>query len=167
MSEWDQWNALYELFNCYVFMQIWETEYFGETDPKDQEGFRYLVETKQLYGYVEDAKRAVLRAGVDVPDRWLWPIGSSVHKGPLPSNLRDELQNIATEILMRLPRVHPDSQPIEMCGPFRASELPKKLSVSKATVYRMKDKNPSDFKEVANGWLVNKKLVSEKSHFVP
>lgn len=109
----EQWNALYQLFLCYLHMQAWGTPHYKDADPDDQEVFRGLVESKQLYGYVEDTKHTVLRSGLEVPDRWLAPIDAArICEGKaLSDDARSELGWITTQILAHLPRLHPDAQP--------------------------------------------------------
>ena len=107
-----QHAALSELWAVYLLMAAWGTPDYENENATDQATFRELVETDRLYEYVEEAKRRVLQSGLDVPDRWLWPIGSAIRSGQAVRDWeRHEILQIATEILCHLPRLRPDAQP--------------------------------------------------------
>ena len=96
-----QYDTLYQLFRLYLYMAAWETPDFQRIDPAAQEAFREIVASNELFDYVEDTKRAVLRSGLSVPDRWLWPLcAAAVSEGRgLSDDIRTEMQWITSEML--------------------------------------------------------------------
>lgn len=65
-----QYSALYRLWQVYLHMRAWGQPEYVELEPVAREQFTELVKTDAVFTYIEDCKRDVLRAGVNVPDRW-------------------------------------------------------------------------------------------------
>jgi hypothetical protein len=105
--------ALYRLWQAYLHMRAWGCPEYDDLAPEAREQFTELVRTGSLFTFVEDCKRDVLRAGLDVPDHWLkiLSMGRVKHDAPLPTADFDQLGAILDEMYPMLVRLDPDSHP--------------------------------------------------------
>lgn len=110
----EQYEALRALATAYLHSLAWGTEHYQELFEDERETFAELVRTGELFAAVEDAKRWVLRTGLDVPDLWLHPLGTIADDTPLPEHRRDELGAIIDQMNIRLTRLDANAQPAAM-----------------------------------------------------
>ena len=103
---------------------------------ESREAFTELIRTKALFAYVEDCKRAVLRAGISAPDAWLSVLcaASIAFDSPLPIAERNRLGAILGEMYPALVRL--DAGDGELQSNANAVADPVAVAVS------MKVKNP-------------------------
>jgi len=126
----DQFDALYDLWQVYLHMRAWGRPEYPDLSPEAREQFTELVETRSLFTYVEDCKRNLLHAGVEVPDTWLKVLfAAHLSPGePLPQAEAERLGVILSEMYMMLVRLDPDARPLRpdtyRCEPFPVSETP-------------------------------------------
>lgn len=108
-----RYGALYRLWQVYLHMRAWGRPEYAELAADAREQFTDLVRTGSLFTFAEDCKRDVLRAGLDVPDRWLKVLcmGRLRHDGPLPTADLDQLGAILDEMYPMLVRLDPDAHP--------------------------------------------------------
>lgn len=108
-----QYNALYCLWESYLHMRAWGTPDYELIDSDARQQFAELIRTGELFTYVEDCKRYVLRSGIDAPDSWLSVLSAGrVAEGEsLPQAERDRLGAILQEIYLALVRLDPDAHP--------------------------------------------------------
>lgn len=108
-----QYSALYRLWQVYLHMRAWGHPEYVELEPVAREQFTELVKTGALFTYVEDCKRDVLRAGVNVPDRWFDVLCMSRLRPDqaLPKADTDRIGKILDEMYPMLVRLDPDAQP--------------------------------------------------------
>jgi hypothetical protein len=102
---------LLALSSVYFRIATWEPPDWDRADATEEAIFREMVEADQLYDFVEQTKHRVLQSGLVIPDRWLWPMGKIRAGQGVSDKERHEILQIATEMLCRLPRLHPDAQP--------------------------------------------------------
>ena len=103
------YNALYRLWEVFLYMRAWGLPEYNELPKEAREGFAELVATGRLFAYVEDCKRDVLAAGVDLPNEWL-SVLYALHvsaESPLPEDERDHLGRILTAMYPMLCRLDP------------------------------------------------------------
>jgi hypothetical protein len=100
-------DYFYALYECYLAMESWKTPHFDELDEPARKEFQRLVESRELFAYVEDCKCDVIRHVSDVPDRWLHPIcaGRITLDAGLSDAQRHMLAKIQTEMYPRLMRL--------------------------------------------------------------
>lgn len=126
----DQYDALYDLWQVYLHMRAWGRPEYAGLSEKAREEFTELVETRALFTYVEDCKRDLLRAGVEVPDAWLNVLfAAHLTAGePLPQAEADRLGVILAEMYPMLARLDPDARPLrpdtDRRDPVPVSETP-------------------------------------------
>jgi len=108
-----QYDALYRLWEVFLHMRAWGVPEYGDLPEDAREGFAEAVATGALFTYVEDCKRDVLRAEIDLPDEWL-SVLYAAHVSPdvpLPQAERDHLGRILTAMYPMLCRLDPDATP--------------------------------------------------------
>jgi hypothetical protein len=126
----DQYDALYDLWQVYLHMRAWGRPEYPDLSAEAREQFTELVETRALFTYVEDCKRDVLRAGVEVPDPWLNVLFAAhlTPDEPLPQAEADRLGVILAEMYPMLVRLDPDARPLrpdtDRRDPVPVSETP-------------------------------------------
>lgn len=126
----DQYDALYDLWQVYLHMRAWGRPEYPDLSPEAREQFTELVETRALFAYVEDCKRDLLRAGVEVPDAWLNVLFAAhlTTDEPLPQAEADRLGVILAEMYPLLARLDPDARPLrpdtDRRDPVPVSETP-------------------------------------------
>jgi hypothetical protein len=107
------YSALYRLWQVYLHMRSWGRTELGVLDLVAREQFTELVTTGVLFTYVEDCKRDVLRAGVNLPDHCLDVLCMSrvIPGQALPKADADRLGAILNDLYPLLVRMDPDAQP--------------------------------------------------------
>ena len=100
-------DAVYRVWQAYLYMEAWGQPVYDQLDSDARAGFEHLVEAKQLFGYVEDAKREMARLVPDVPDLWLNPLcAATIERGEEPNQYwRDVLARITTAMYVRMIRL--------------------------------------------------------------
>ncbi|MBL8764813.1 MAG: hypothetical protein JNM07_11150 [Phycisphaerae bacterium] len=108
-----RYSALYRLWQVYLHMRVWGHPEYPDLDGEAREQFTELVRTRSLFTFVEDCKRDVLRAGLEVPDRWLKVLCMARVAGdaPLPKAEYEHLGAILDEMYPMLVRLDPDALP--------------------------------------------------------
>jgi hypothetical protein len=121
----ERYEALYRLWRVFLYMATWGTPDHEEIgSDSERASFREAVETKELFGVVQDFKTAALRARVKLSDDCLGILSASrIEPGaPLPKADRDELLRVLRAVAPMLMRLDPDADPAPACANADSAE---------------------------------------------